>query len=121
MAAARKAWPVFFAEFRAAVTKRDRDALRKMMPEYFNAPPHTPDDAFKQWDDPKFGGWVKFSRVLAQGALMNGPPEEGDPAQERPTMVAPPAAQRSKRFRGWWTAFEFQEDGKWYCVQFTHR
>ena len=30
-AAARKAWPGFFAEFREAVNKRDREALSKLM------------------------------------------------------------------------------------------
>lgn len=117
--AARKAWPAFFGKFRAAVSKRDRVALTSMMARDFNGPPNTPEDAFKQWDDPKLGGWVKLDRALAQGAVMSAPPEEGDPAQERPSMTAPPAAERSKRYRGWFAAFTFEEDGKWYCVQFT--
>jgi len=118
-AAARKAWPAFFAKFRAAVGKRDRDALTSMMAKDFNGPPHTVEEAFKQWDDPKVGGWSKLSRVLAQGAVMAAPPEEGDPDVERPTMSAPPAAERSKSYHGWIAGFTFAEDGKWYCVQFT--
>lgn len=118
-AAAQKAWPAFFTKFRAAVNKRDREALTSMMAKDFNGPPHTPEEVFKQWDDPKVGGWAKLSRTLAQGAVMAGPPEEGDPAQERPSMIAPPAAERSKSYRGWNAAFMFAEDGKWYCVQFT--
>lgn len=119
-AAARKAWPAFFAEFRAAVKRRDRAALRKLMSDPFNAPPNTPEDAFKQWDDPKVGGWVKLRRVLAQGAVMAGTPDEGDPEQERPTMISPPVAERNaRRYKGWWAAFEFREDGKWYCIQFV--
>ena len=119
-AAARKAWPAFFAEFRAAVNKRDREALGKLMSDPFNGPPKTREDAFKQWDDPKVSGWVKLRRVLAQGAVMAGKPDEGDPTQLRPTMISPPASElNSKRYRGWWAAFEFQEDGKWYCIQFV--
>jgi hypothetical protein len=119
-AAARKAWPAFFAKFRAAVNRRDRAALRKLMSDLFNAPPHTPEDAFKQWDDPKVRGWVKLRSVLAQGSVMAGKPDEGDPEQNRPTMISPPAAERNAgRYRGWWAAFEFKEDGKWYCIQFV--
>jgi len=117
-AAARKAWPAFFAKFRAAVGKRDREALTGMMAKDFNGPPHTPEEAFKEWDDPKIGGWAKLSRALAQGAVMAGPPEEGDPAQERPSMIAPPTAERSKSYHGWSAAFVFEADGKWYCIQF---
>ena len=119
-AAARKAWPAFFAEFRAAVNKREREALSKLMSDPFNGPPKTREDAFKQWDDPKVNGWVKLRRALALGAVMAGKPDEGDPTQIRPTMISPPVAERSsKRYRGWWAAFEFQEDGKWYCIQFV--
>jgi hypothetical protein len=119
-AAARKAWPAFFAEFRAAVNKRDRSALRNLMSDPFNGPPKTREDAFKQWDDPKVSGWLKLRRVLAQGAVQAGKPDEGDPSQLRPTMISPPASElNSKRYKGWWAAFEFQEDGKWYCIQFV--
>jgi len=121
-ASARKAWPAFFAEFRAAVNRRDRAALSELMSDPFNSPPNTPEDAFKQWDDPKVGGWVKLRRVLAQGAVMAGKPDEGDPEQERPTMISPRAAElNAKRYRGWWAAFEFKEDGKWYCIQFVSK
>ncbi len=117
-AAAEKAWPAFFKKFRAAVTKRDRVALTTMMANDFNGLPNTPAEAFKEWDDPKIDGWVKLDRVLAQGAIMSAPAEEGDPALERPSMTAPPAAERSNRYRGWVAAFTFAEDGKWYCIQF---
>ncbi len=29
------------------------------------------------------------------------------------------AAEKQKGYRGWWAAFEFKEDGKWYCIQFV--
>jgi hypothetical protein len=50
---------------------------------------------------------------------MAGKPDEGDPANERPTMISPPAAEKQKGYRGWMAAFEFKEDGKWYCIQFV--
>jgi hypothetical protein len=119
-AAAQKAWPAFFAEFRAGVKRRDQAVLRKLMSDPFNTPPNTPEDAFKQWDDPKVEGWLKLRHVLSQGAVMAATPDEGDPKQQRPTMISPPAAElNAKRYRGWWTAFEFQEDGKWHCIQFV--
>jgi hypothetical protein len=116
--AAKKAWPEYFAEFRAAVNKSDKVKLRKLMSDEFNGPPHTPEDAFKQWDDPKIKGWTRFRNVLTQGAVAAGKPDEGDPANLRPTMISPPAAEKQKGYRGWWAAFEFKEDGKWYCIQF---
>jgi hypothetical protein len=115
---ALKAWPAFFAEFRAAVGRRDRKTLRRLMAETFNAPPHTPEDAFRRWDDASVRGWAKLRRALAQGAVSAGKPDEGDPEQERPVMISPPAAERAG-YKGWFAAFEFREDGRWYCVQFT--
>lgn len=117
-AAARKAWPAFFAKFRAAVRRRDRDALREMMAGEFNGPPNTPEDAFRQWDDSKGGGWVKLRRVLAQGAVWGGDATEGDTTLARPAMISPPATEK-RGYRGWYVLFEFQEDGKWRCLQFT--
>lgn len=116
-AAAQKAWPAFFAEFRMAVRDRNREALRKLMVEDFNGPPHTREEAFRQWNNPKVGGWMKFRRVLAQGATLSVEEGESDPEQARPTMISPPAAEKG-HYRGWFAAFEFQEDGKWRCLQF---
>jgi hypothetical protein len=60
----------------------------------FNGQPHTPEDAFRQWYDPKIGGWAKLRRVQAKGAVLMGKADEGgNPEQERPTMLAPPAEQ----------------------------
>jgi hypothetical protein len=92
LAVSRKAWPAFFAEFRAAVNRRDKDALRKLMAKDFNGQPQTPEGGFRQWDNPKIGGWLKLRRVLTKGAVLMGKPDEGDPEQERTTMLAPPAA-----------------------------
>jgi hypothetical protein len=117
--AARKAWPAFFADFRQAVDSQDRKTLRKLMAKTFNAPPDTPEDAFRQWDDPKFGGWRRLKQVLAKGAVLSDESENDSPPENiRPTMISPPAADKG-RYRGWFAAFEFQADGKWYCIQFT--
>ena len=58
---------------------------------------------------------VRSARWRRHGRTARG----GDPEQERPAMIAPPAAERSERYHGWWAAFTFEEDGKWHCVQFT--
>ena len=120
-AAAASRGPKSLARLLRRVSRRGRQARSERAREVDGedlAPPHTPEDAFRQWDDPKVRGWIKLRRVLAQGAVSAGKPDEGDPEQERPAMISPPAAERG-RYRGWFAAFEFREDGRWYCIQFT--
>jgi hypothetical protein len=119
-AAAKKAWPAYFAAFRAAVKKRDRATLKEklMIPE-FNGSTELRDAAFRKWDNPRIRGWAKFDRVLTLGAVpLDSSGGEQDPATALPTRIAPPAARRGS-YKGWFTVFEFREDGRWYCLQFT--
>src|SRR5437870_8667558 len=72
-------WQSFWSGLRAAVNRRDRAALREMMPSDFvynccdsfdsNANGETRDEAFRDWDDPKVRGWIALSRVLSQGSV----------------------------------------------------
>ncbi|MDT4896025.1 MAG: hypothetical protein QOH25_1102 [Acidobacteriota bacterium] len=119
-AAAKKAWPAYFAAFRAAVKKRDRATLKeKLMILEFNGSPALRDAAFRKWDNPKVRGWAKFDRVLTLGAVpLDSSGGEQDPATALPSRIAPPAASRGS-YKGWFTVFEFREDGRWYCLQFT--
>lgn len=122
--AAERAWPSFFAGFRAAVRKRDRAALRKMLaPDLLFSLGHHRgdhlDDAFKFWDANKGEGWKAFKRILAQGTAPLARWWHDGENPRRPSRVAPAAANRRVNIVrgriGWYAVFEFREDGRWYC------
>ena len=97
--AAEKSWPSFFAAFRAAVKKRDRAALRKMLaPDLlFSLGHHRSDhldEAFKFWDADNGRGWKAFNRILAQGAVPQARWWNNGEWPQRPSRVAPAAANR---------------------------
>jgi len=119
-------WQQFYAELRAAVRKRDRAALREMMPSDFtynccdsfdaNGNGETRDEAFRDWDNPKGRGWSELNRVLTQGVV----PASGWLLQsynKLPRRVAPPQAVRGKYYRNWIAEFELRE-GRWYFISF---
>jgi hypothetical protein len=80
------------------------------------------DAFFDYWDEQNGRGWKAFKAVLARGTLPmalwwnNGKPPE------RPSRVAPPAANRRSNIDrnnvSWYAIFEFRADGRWYCVIF---
>jgi hypothetical protein len=139
--AAEKAWKPFFIAFREAVKKRDRDALKKMMPPYFTyymggRPPDSANDArdqaFNYWDKTSVLGWSAFDRALSRGTA----PATADLTFSSygviitttsiipmPTRVAPAAALNESELQsgriGWWASFEFHKDGRWYCWAFV--
>ena len=124
---ADKAWPAFFASFRAAVRKRDRKSLRSMLaPDLlFSLGHHRGDhleEAFEFWDAGNARGWKAFDRILKQGTAPEAAWWNNGAEANRPSRVAPAAAnQRSNIDRGrigWYAIFEFREDGRWYCVIF---
>src|SRR6266566_6924567 len=86
-AVAERAWPSFFKSFRAAVARRDREALKTLMVRDFffsggggddNHDGDTRDDAFRYWDDPQVHGWQAFDKALAKGAVPSEPNTNGD-------------------------------------------
>src|SRR5262245_48367528 len=66
-------WNLFIREFRKAVARRDRAALRQIMPKTFlfsledDYEGDARDAAFRKWDDPRVKGWQSLERVLAKG------------------------------------------------------
>src|SRR5687767_14194584 len=77
---AERAWKPYFAKFRTAVKKRDRDAVSKMMVREFyylssggdeNDNNDTRDETFEYWDTSGLGAWEALETVLAQGAVVN--------------------------------------------------
>jgi hypothetical protein len=126
-AVAKQAWQPFFVAFRAAVKRRDRVALRKMIaPDLlYTLGGHRSDhldEAFKFWDNFNGRGWKAFDRILAQRTASQARWWNNGENPKRSSRVAPAAAnQRINIDRGrigWYAIFEFREDGHWYCSTF---
>jgi hypothetical protein len=124
---ADKAWPAFFASFRAAVRTRDRKSLRSLLaPDLlFSLGHHRVDhleQAFGFWDADNARGWKAFDRILKQGTAPEAAWWNSGAKPNRPSRVAPAAANQRRNIDrgriGWYAIFEFREDGRWYCVIF---
>lgn len=106
-------WNLFYREFRAAIVRRDREALKECMVKNFLftlAPVSDPDRrdaAFREWDRPEVRGWEQIERVLARGSCW-------DPMV--PTLkVAPPEWVTNPRYVDYRLGFERRE-GVWRWV-----
>jgi hypothetical protein len=122
---AQRTWKPFFVAFRAAVKKRDRDALRKTMsPDFFSSGGNDAgaEAAFQFWDDPNVRGWEAFTKTLARGTVPMAGWWDAGSKRKYISRVAPPAAnvRRNMRLRivHWYAVFEFR-DGRWYCTVFN--
>lgn len=127
--ASDRAWKPFFAAFRAAVKKRDKQALSKMMSNEFyylssggdeNSNNDTRDEAFDYWDTSGVGAWAALAAILAQGAVVNTAMRE--PGATEPSRISPPSANNQRAIKArsfkWYAVFEFK-NGRWYCTGFT--
>ena len=125
---AERAWKPFFASVRAAVKKRDKDALMKMMSREFyylssggdeNNNQDTRDEAFEYWQS-STGSWESLEKVLAAGAVNNVAMRE--PGNTLPSKVAPPLANNRKAIKDrsfeWYAVFEYRNN-RWYFTGFT--
>ena len=101
--AANRAWASFWRQFTAAVNKRDRVALRKMMPDNFA------DDSgglnATEWlrfidENERKGSWRDLQRSFARGTVVN---------KEWPSKGVPSRITKDKFYY-----FEFRKDNKWY-------
>jgi hypothetical protein len=126
---AERAWRPFFAAFREAAKRRDREALKKMMAADFftsggvgddNQDGDHRDEAFAFWDEPYTRGWEALDRTLAAGVAPYTAARVRDKTLRR---VAPPAANvrrlTPRMGLDWHAVFEFREDGRWYCAVFA--
>jgi len=123
--AAERAWKPFFAAFRVAVRKRDREALRKMMSsDFFSSGGNDAgaEAAFEFWDNSNVRGWEDFNRVLARGTVRMAAWWDGGGKGKFISRVAPPAANIRRNMRlqrvDWYAVFEFR-NGSWYCTIFN--
>lgn len=127
--ASQRAWKPFFASFQAAVKKRDRTALEKMMSRDFyylssggdeNGNEDTRDEAFEYWQSTGEGSWQNLDKTIAAGTVVNTAIRE--PGNTLPSRIAPPLANNRRAIANrsfeWYAVFEFR-DGKWYWVAFT--
>jgi hypothetical protein len=129
--AANREWKPFFSAFRAAVKKRDREALKKMMVRDFyfsggggddNQDGDSRDEAFQFWDNSHVRGWKAFDKVLAQGTVPMAAWWDDGERRKYVSRVAPPAANIRRNMKraaiDWYAIFEFR-DGRWYCTVFN--
>jgi hypothetical protein len=126
---AERAWKPFLTAFRAAVKKRDREALMKMMARDFyylssggdeNGNEDTRDEAFEYWETSEIGAWEALDGALTKGTVPNTAMRE--PGSRRPSRIAPPIANNPRAIKSrsfdWYAVFEFR-DGRWYCTAFN--
>ncbi len=126
---ADRAWKPFLASISAAVKKRDRTALSKLMARDFyylssggdeNGNNDSRDEAFEYWQNAQPGAWEALEKVLAEGSAVNT--AHRNPESRWPGRVAPPIAndQRAIKDRSfpWYAVFEFR-NGRWYLTLFT--
>jgi hypothetical protein len=129
--AAERAWKPFFASFRAAVQRRDREALKKMMVKDFyfsggggddNQDGDMRDDAFNFWDKPYIRGWEALGRTLRLGTAPTAAWWNCSSTTRCIGRVSPPAANSRRVINrasiDWLAFFEFRE-GHWYCTSFS--
>jgi hypothetical protein len=125
---ANRAWKPFFASVVAAVKKRDKAALSKIMSKDFyylssggdeNGNQDTRDEAFDYWQTAA-GSWELLEKTLDQGTVPNVAMRE--PGNRLPSRVAPPLANNqraiSSRSFEWYAVFEFRNN-RWYFIAFT--
>src|ERR1044072_9212841 len=101
-AAANKSWPKFWAEFRTAINRRDKTALKRMMssPVAVNCTLEGSPDTAEQWLNKVDGAyWRKLQKMRASGTKSRT--TRGRP--QRVTWEGPEDVQ----------LFEFGADGRW--------
>jgi hypothetical protein len=109
-------WNSFFAEFRHAVERRDRHALRACMDTHFRytfdrTPGGDPrDEALELWDRSGDKIWAGLDRVLLQGN-RNDPEVPG-------MMISPPAWVDDNRYIGYRAGF-MKVDGAWRWIWYV--
>ena len=122
---AERAWKPYFTAFRAAVRRRDRVALKKMMSaDFFSSGGNDagPDAAFEFWDGPHVRGWAAFNQVLSRGSVPMAAWWDSGRTRKYISRVSPPAANIRRNIDAvtidWYAIFEFR-DGRWYCTIFN--
>jgi len=101
--AANRSWPSFWRQITAAINKKDRVALRKMMPNNFDdgGGGGTASEWLKFIDETeRNGSWRDLQKSFAKGTVVN----RIWPSKGVPTRVT--------KDKGYF--FEFRKDKRWY-------
>jgi len=102
-ATANRSWQSFYSTFRAAVNKRDRVAMLRMMPgDFFDGGGGLTPSEWLQFIDKnaKNGSWRDLQKSFAQGTVVN----KNWSSEGTPTRVT--------KDNGYY--FEFRKDRRWY-------
>jgi hypothetical protein len=100
---ANRAWQRFWHQITAAIKKKDRVALRKMMPKNFDdgGGGLTPSEWLKFIDEnERRGSWSDLQKSFARGTVIN----KNWPSKGIPTRIT-----KDNRY-----FFEFRKDKRWY-------
>lgn len=102
-AAANRSWPKFWAEFRAAINRRNKVALKRMMVSPFavNCTLEGPPDSAEQWLNKVDGAYWRKLQKMMRGGTKSRTGGGGKP--QRVTTYDPEDTQ----------LFEFGTDGRW--------
>lgn len=116
-------WNTFWDTFRSAMRKRDRLALRAMMPNNFEWTfmayyrGERRDAFFRSLDENRGSGWRALNALIVRGAVVGK-----DSTSQKPVRISPPpnndpyveecrASFEFKNGRWWWTSFLRCPDG----------
>jgi len=100
---ANRSWPTFWRQITTAINKKDRIAVRKMMPNDFfdGGGGLTPDEWLKFIDEnERAGSWRNLRKSFAGGSIVN---------REWSAKGVPTGVTRDNAYY-----FEFRKDRKWY-------
>ena len=123
---AKRKWKSFYREFLAAVRKRDKVALKKMMISDFLINSHYREEgenyrekAFQVLGEKRNRGWLHLDKALAKGVgnAKGYRTYGGDEYLDRPHYVSPPNSL-SESYGGWSAVFAYGKDKKWHWVGF---
>lgn len=100
---ASRSWPSFWRQITTAINKKDRVALRKMMPDdFFDGGGGSTPSEWLQYvaENERKGSWRDIQKSFAKGTVVN----KNWPSKGIPTRVT-----KDSRYY-----FEFRKDKRWY-------
>jgi hypothetical protein len=123
---ARGKWKSFYLRFLAAVHKRNKVALKRMMvadfllnSEYQEVSHNYREKAFQLLEEHRSRGWRRLERALARGIghARDYRTYGSDEYLDRPHYVSPPNSL-AESYDGWSAVFAYGKDQNWHWVGF---
>jgi hypothetical protein len=119
---AEKSWSTFYSVFQAAVTKRDRVALKKLMASkitYENEFEGTPNDLIKSLDAYKGEGWRILRGAIDKGIQPYTPHERRPGKKFYSAINSTPCLKKPCGYSAW-AIFTLGNDNKWRWTDFLY-